>query len=179
MKRVSLIFFAFMLAYGTMTAQCKSNGPNANHKDQDVVDIAIGSDIHTTLVAAVKAVDLVHTLKGEGPFTIFAPTDAAFAKLPEGTLGELLKPENKHTLTSILTYHVVPARLMASDVVHAVKEGGGKVTVTSVQGHEITVLEKGGSIWLKDQQGGMAKITATDLSGSNGVVHVIDKVIMP
>ena len=148
-------------------------------QDKDVVDIAIGSADHTTLVAAVKAADLVGTLKGKGPFTVFAPTNAAFDKLPAGTVATLLKSENKATLSKILTYHVVSGNLDAASVIAAVKAGKGKAVVTTVSGGKLTVTLDKGKVKLTDEKGGSAYVTAADLKGSNGVVHVIDGVIMP
>jgi uncharacterized surface protein with fasciclin (FAS1) repeats len=148
-------------------------------QDKDVVDIAIGSADHTTLVAAVKAADLVGTLKGKGPFTVFAPTNAAFDKLPAGTVATLLKAENKATLAKILTYHVVSGNLDAASVIAAVKTGKGKAVVTTVSGGKLTVTLDKGKVKLTDEKGGSAYVTAADLKGSNGVVHVIDGVIMP
>lgn len=146
---------------------------------KDVVDIAIGSADHTTLVAAVKAADLVGTLKGKGPFTVFAPTNAAFGKLPAGTVETLLKAENKATLAKILTYHVVSGDLDAAAVMAAVKAGKGKAVVTTVSGGKLTVTLDKGKVKLTDEKGGSAYVVAADLKGSNGVVHVIDGVIMP
>lgn len=146
---------------------------------KDVVDIAIGSADHTTLVVAVKAADLVGTLKGKGPFTLFAPTNAAFGKLPAGTVETLLKPENKATLAKILTYHVVSGDLNAAAVIAAVNAGKGKAVVTTVSGGKLTVTLDNGKVKLTDEKGGSAYVTAADLKGSNGVVHVIDGVILP
>ncbi len=137
--------------------------------DKDIVDVAASNADFETLVAAVKAAGLVDTLKGAGPFTVFAPTDDAFAKLPEGTVANLLKPENKAKLVAILTYHVVPGKVMAAD---AVKLGGK--SATSVQGGGIPISVKDGSVYV-----GNAKVVATDIEASNGVIHVIDTVIMP
>jgi len=148
-------------------------------KQPDVVDIAISSEDHTTLVAAVKAADLVGTLKSDGPFTVFAPTNAAFEALPEGTVPTLLKPENKAKLTAILTYHVVPGKLDAAAVMEAIKAGNGMATVTTVQGGELTAYTKDGNVYLKDENGNEAMVTAVDLEGSNGVVHVINAVVTP
>lgn len=145
----------------------------------DVVDIAIGSDDHTTLVAAVKAADLVGALKGEGPFTVFAPSNGAFGKLPAGTVEQLVKPESKNALTSVLTYHVVAGNLDAAAVVAAISAGGGKAVLTTLNGAELTGAMEGGSVVLTDSKGGKSIVTATDLKGSNGVVHVIDTVLMP
>ena len=148
-------------------------------QDKDVVDIAIGSKDHTTLVAAVKAADLVGTLKSEGPFTVFAPTNAAFDKLPKGTLDGLLKPESKAALSGILTYHVVAGNLDAAAVVAAIKAGKGKAVLTTVNGAKLTASMKEDKVILTDSKGGTSVVTATDLKGSNGVVHVIDSVLMP
>jgi len=144
-----------------------------------VVDVAVGSKAHTTLVAAVKAAGLVETLQGAGPFTVFAPTNEAFAKLPKGTVESLLKPENKATLTKILTYHVVAGNLDATAVLAAIKAGKGKVTLKTVSGGSLTASLKNGKVILKDEKGGTATVTATDLKAGNGVIHVIDGVVMP
>ena len=148
-------------------------------QDKDVVDIAIGSKDHTTLVAAVKAADLVGTLKSAGPFTVFAPTNAAFDKLPKGTVEGLLKPESKAALSGILTYHVVAGVLDATAVVNAIKAGKGKAVLTTVNGAKLTASMKGDKVILTDSKGGTSTVTATDLKGTNGVVHVIDTVLMP
>lgn len=148
-------------------------------QSKDVVDIAIGSADHTTLVTAVKAADLVTTLKGKGPFTVFAPTNAAFAKLPTGTVETLLKPESKAQLAKILTYHVVSGNLDAAAVKAAVEAGKGKAVVTTVSGGKLTVTLDGGKVKLTDESGKSAFVTAADLKGSNGVVHVIDGVVLP
>lgn len=146
---------------------------------KDVVDIAIGSADHTTLVAAVKAADLVTTLKGTGPFTVFAPTNAAFDKLPAGTVAILLKPENKAQLARILTYHVVSGNLDATAVVAAIKSGNGKAVISTVSGGKLTVTLDKDKVKLTDESGNSAYVTTADLKGSNGVVHVIDNVVLP
>ncbi len=146
---------------------------------KDVVDIAISSADHTTLVAAVKAADLVTTLKGKGPFTVFAPTNAAFAKLPAGTVETLLKPENKAQLAKILTYHVVSGNLDAAAVTAAINSGNGKALVKTVSGNSLTASIDGGKVKLTDESGNSAFVIAADLKGSNGVVHVIDGVVLP
>ena len=151
----------------------------ASAQKKDVVDIAIGSPDHTTLVAAIKAADLVGTLKSKGPFTVFAPTNAAFAKLPAGTVETLLKPENKAKLAGILTYHVVAGNLMASDVVAAIKKGKGKAVVTTVNGGKLTITMMGDKVMITDAKGNSAHVVTADLKGTNGVVHVIDSVLMP
>ena len=148
-------------------------------QSKDVVDIAIGSADHTTLVAAVKAADLVTTLKGKGPFTVFAPTNAAFAKLPAGTVETLLKPENKAKLAKILTYHVVSGNLDAAAVIAAIKNGNGKAVLTTVSGGKLTGSMENGKVKLTDESGNSAYVTAADLKGSNGVVHVVDAVLLP
>ena len=140
--------------------------------DKDIVDNAAGSADHTTLVAAVKAAGLVETLKSAGPFTVFAPTNAAFDKLPAGTVNSLVTPEMKPTLTKILTYHVVPGRLMAGNLTP------GQV-LTTVQGEQLTVMKNGNGVMIKDAKGGMARVTTADVISSNGVTHVIDTVLMP
>ena len=145
----------------------------------DVVDIAIGSKDHTTLVAAVKAADLVGTLKGSGPFTVFAPTNAAFDKLPAGTVATLLKPENKGQLAKILTYHVVAGNLDAATVIAAIKKGNGKAVLTTVSGGKLTGSLDGAKVKLTDESGNSVYVVVADLKGSNGVVHVIDSVVLP
>ena len=140
--------------------------------DKDIVDNAVNSRDHTTLVAAVKAAGLVETLKSAGPFTVFAPTNEAFNKLPAGTVDKLTQPDMKDKLTTILTYHVVPGRLTAADL----KDGQ---TLTTVEGEQLTVLKKGKKVMLKDAKGGMATVTVPNVMDSNGVTHVIDTVLMP
>jgi len=146
---------------------------------KDIVDIAAGSADHTTLVAAVKAADLVETLKSDGPFTVFAPTNDAFAKLPKGTVETLLLPENKSKLAVILTYHVVAGNLDAAAVLAAIKKGKGKVVLTTVNGAKLTASLVKGKVTLTDENGGKSTVTATDLKGTNGVIHVIDTVLLP
>jgi uncharacterized surface protein with fasciclin (FAS1) repeats len=150
-----------------------------NAQSTDVVDVAVGSKDHTTLVAAIKAADLVVTLKSAGPFTVFAPVNAAFDKLPKGTVENLLKPENKADLVKLLTYHVVPGNLKAADVLAAIKSGKGKAVVKTVQGESLTASLEKGKVILTDEKGGKSTVTATDLGASNGVIHVIDSVVMP
>lgn len=146
---------------------------------KDVVDVAIGSADHTTLVAAVKAADLVTTLKGKGSFTVFAPTNAGFDKLPAGTVATLLKPENKAQLAKILTYHVVSGNLDAKAVMAAIKKGMGKVVLTMVSGGKLTASVDNGKVKLTDENGNSVFVIATDLKGTNGIVHVIDGVVLP
>jgi uncharacterized surface protein with fasciclin (FAS1) repeats len=146
---------------------------------KDIVDIAAGSEAHTTLVAAVKAADLVATLKSDGPFTVFAPVNDAFAKLPAGTVDFLLKAENKAALAKILTYHVVAGNLDAKAVLAAIKKGNGSVSLTTVSGGTLKASLDNGKVKLTDENGGAAYVTVTDLKGSNGVIHVIDTVVLP
>lgn len=163
--------FVILVALGLSTS--------AFSQGKDVVDIAIGSADHTTLVAAVKAADLVTTLKSKGPFTVFAPTNAAFDKLPEGTVANLLKPENKSKLSTILTYHVVSGNLDAAAVLSAIKSGNGKVVLTTVSGGKLTATLDMGKVKLTDEMGSSVYVVVADLKGTNGVVHVIDGVVLP
>jgi uncharacterized surface protein with fasciclin (FAS1) repeats len=164
----------FAMAAAGFAAAPALAAPTAN-----IVGTAAGSADHTTLVAAVKAAGLVDTLSGKGPFTVFAPTNAAFAKLPAGTVETLLKPENKAQLQAVLTYHVVPGKLTAKDVVGAIKAGGGKAVLTTVQGGKLTATMMGNSVVLTDTKMRTAKVTAAYLDTTNGVIHVIDTVILP
>jgi uncharacterized surface protein with fasciclin (FAS1) repeats len=145
----------------------------------DIVDAAIASPDHTTLVAAVQAAGLVDTLKGPGPFTVFAPTDAAFGRLPAGTVEGLLAPERRDDLAAILTYHVVADSVDAATLVGQIQAGGGSATLTTVQGGTLTARADGGTVTLTDAQGGVSTVTAADLRQRNGVIHVIDTVLMP
>lgn len=154
-------------------------GGAAMYPTKDIIDNAVNSKDHTTLVAAVKAAGLVETLKGPGPFTVFAPTNAAFAKLPAGTVDTLLKPESKAQLTGVLTYHVVAGKLSAADLIAQAKANGGKAMLTTVQGEPLTAWAQGPNVWLQDAKGGKAKVTIADVNQSNGVIHVIDTVLMP
>ncbi|MBT8298620.1 MAG: fasciclin domain-containing protein [Maribacter sp.] len=144
-----------------------------------IVDVAAGNDNFSTLVAAVKAADLVSTLQSEGPFTVFAPTNDAFAKLPDGTVAGLLKPESKSVLTSILTYHVVSGKFEAAAVIDAVTKNGGKFMVETVQGGTITISINDGKVMLTDEKGNMSTVVMADVGASNGVIHAIDGVVMP
>jgi|TARA_B110000444_G_C18815318_1_gene584814 uncharacterized surface protein with fasciclin (FAS1) repeats len=144
-----------------------------------IVDVAVGNKDFTTLVTALKAADLVGALQGEGPFTVFAPTNDAFAKIDAKTLSSLLEAGNKEALANILTYHVVSGKLAASDVVAALKKGDGMVELKALNGQVITVTQKDDKIWLKDSNGDFSEIIATDVMGSNGVIHVIGTVVMP
>lgn len=154
-------------------------GGAAMYPTKNIVENAVNSKDHTTLVAAVKAAGLVETLESAGPFTVFAPTNEAFNKLPKGTVETLLKPENKATLTKILTYHVVAGRMTSTDLVKAIKAGGGKATLKTVSGGTLTAMLKGKSIELKDEKGGVSTVTIADVIQSNGVIHVVNTVLMP
>ena len=146
---------------------------------KDIIDNAVNSKDHTTLVAAVKAAGLVETLKGTGPFTVFAPTNAAFAALPAGTVDTLLKPENKGTLTTILTYHVVAGKFDAAAISKMIMDGKGMASIKTVSGGTLVAKANGSKIMLTDEKGGMATVTIGDVYQSNGVIHVIDKVLLP
>ena len=149
------------------------------YANKDIIDNAVNSKDHTTLVAAVKAADLVATRKGPGPFTVFAPTNAAFAALPAGTVDNLLKPENKAMLRKVLTYHVVVGKMDAATLAKAVDAGAGKATLTTASGGTLTVTKSGPLIMLSDESGGMAHVTIPDVVQSNGVIHVVDNVLRP
>lgn len=157
----------------------KMVGGAAMFPSKNIVQNAMNSKDHTTLVAAVKAAGLVPTLESSGPFTVFAPTNEAFAKLPKGTVDTLLKPENKNKLTSILTYHVVPGRLTTKDLREKVKEGGGQAELKTVEGDSLTIKEKDGRLWLIDAKGDKAEITISNVMQSNGVIQVINRVMLP
>jgi uncharacterized surface protein with fasciclin (FAS1) repeats len=150
------------------------------YPSKNIIQKAVNSKDHTTLVAAVKAAGLVDTLSGPGPFTVFAPTNATFGKLPAGTVDTLVKPENKATLTKILTYHVVPGRMTAASLMKAVKDGGGTATLTTVEGEKLTVRQEGpGKLSITDAKGDVATVTTADVLQSNGVIHVVDTVLLP
>jgi uncharacterized surface protein with fasciclin (FAS1) repeats len=149
------------------------------YPSKNIVQNAVNSKDHTTLVAAVKAAGLVDTLQSPGPFTVFAPTNDAFAKLPAGTVDTLLKPENKKTLTNVLTYHVVPGRLTAKDLMEKIKAGNGKAMLKTVEGADLTFAEKDGKLWIWDAKGDSAQVTIRNVMQSNGVIHVIDTVLLP
>lgn len=154
-------------------------GGAAMYKNKDIVDNAVNSKDHTTLVAAVKAAGLVDTLKGKGPFTVFAPTNAAFEKLPMGTVDTLVMPENKAMLSKILTYHVVAGNMDSKAIAKAIKKGNGTATFTTVAGETLTARMNGKMLMLTDAKGGMSTVTIADVRQSNGVIHVIDTVLMP
>ncbi len=177
-----VLFCANLMFISAATAQCsggKAVKTSHQETETDIIDIAISSPDHTTLVAAVKAAGLVETLQGKGPFTVFAPTNAAFAKLPAGTVENLLQPKNKAALAGVLTYHVIAGNFMASDVIGAIKANGGTAVFSTVNGAKLKASLAGSSVVLEDENGGRSVVTAVDLKGSNGVVHVIDTVVLP
>ena len=171
MKKLIFVLSTLFLFLVAQMASAQNN--------KDIVDVAVSVDDFSTLVTAVKAADLVGALKGDGPFTVFAPTNDAFAKIDSKTLNSLLEPANKEKLSAILTYHVVSGKLAAGDVVNALKKGGGKAEVTTLQGSKLKVIKKDGKIWLKDQNGNYSQIVKTDVMAKNGVIHVISDVVMP
>jgi uncharacterized surface protein with fasciclin (FAS1) repeats len=176
--------FAFAIAtvaMASLTFAAKNPivGGKEMFPNKNIIENAVNSADHTTLVAAVKAAGLVDTLQGAGPFTVFAPTNAAFAKLPAGTVDTLLKPENKPTLTKVLTYHVVAGRLSSMDLKKAIKAGNGSATLKTVSGGTLWATMQGSDVVLKDEKGGMAKVTQANVFQSNGVIHVIDTVVLP
>ncbi|MEO8737006.1 MAG: fasciclin domain-containing protein [Edaphobacter sp.] len=184
MKKTFLATIAVaVLAITSFSASAQMKDPMvggaAMYPTKTIVENAINSPIHTTLVAAVKAAGLVDTLNGPGPFTVFAPTNDAFDKLPAGTVDTLVKPENKDTLTKILTYHVVPGRISSKQLMQMIKKGHGKAMLKTVQGEDLTATMSGGHIMLTDAKGGTATVTTADVFQSNGVIHVIDTVLMP
>ena len=176
----SAIAIAFVMSMTAMAVNAQVTvGGAPMYANKDIIDNAVNSKDHTTLVAAVKAAGLVETLKGPGPFTVFAPTNDAFAALPAGTVDGLLKPAAKPTLTKILTYHVVGQKLDAAALSKAVMEGNGKATLKTVSGGSLTVMSSGGKVMVMDEAGGTANVTIADVTQSNGVIHVVDKVLMP
>ena len=163
----------------SMSGGTKMVGGAAMYPTKDIIDNAVNSKDHTTLVAAVKAAGLVETLKGTGPFTVFAPTNSAFDKLPKGTVETLLKPANKAMLTKVLTYHVVAGKMDSKAIAAAIKKGNGKAEFTTVEGRKLWAWMKGDKLVLKDEKGGMSMVTIADVYQKNGVIHVVDTVLMP
>ena len=179
--RTSLAAVALLLA-GASATYARTNptvGGAAMYPTKTIVENAANSKDHTTLVAAVKAAGLADTLSGPGPFTVFAPTNAAFSKLPAGTVDTLLRPENKTQLTGILTYHVVSGTMTSKDIGKAIRAGHGTATLTTVQGEPLTASMMGGHLILRDAKGGTSMVTIGDVMQSNGVIHVVDTVLMP
>ena len=185
MRTAIAILFTFALSINFMSlqAQCNDTASKAQAvqtaADPDIVGVASSVDDFSTLVAAVKAADLVETLKSEGPFTVFAPLNSAFAKLPEGTVPTLLEEKNKGMLQSVLTYHVVAGELDATAVTKAIEAGHGTATLETVEGGTLTAMLRNGTVVLKDEKGNMSAVLQTDVAASNGVIHVIDTVVMP
>jgi len=187
MKQIKILTLITMMAFATSSfAQTDSKMDNtvmvggaAMYPTKNIVENAVNSKDHTTLVAAVKAAGLVETLQGTGPFTVFAPTNDAFAMLPAGTVDNLLKPENKTALTGVLTYHVVAGRISSRDLAKMIKEGNGKATLKTVAGGNLYATMKGNKIMIWDEKGGSSTITIKDVNQSNGVIHVVDHVLLP
>jgi uncharacterized surface protein with fasciclin (FAS1) repeats len=185
--KFSFASLALVALLGTVSIQSASAqkvktvmvGGAPMYPTKNIVENAVNSKDHTTLVAAVKAAGLVETLQGPGPFTVFAPTNEAFAALPAGTVETLVKPENKETLTKILTYHVVAGKMTSADLMKAIKAGNGTATLKTVSGGTLTAMMKGKTIELKDEKGGISTVTIADVIQSNGVIHVVNKVLMP
>jgi uncharacterized surface protein with fasciclin (FAS1) repeats len=179
-QRVASIALAASLAVGAASAMAQVMvGGAPMLPTKDIIDNAVNSKDHTTLVAAVKAAGLVETLKGPGPFTVFAPTNEAFAALPDGTVDMLLKPENKGKLSTILTYHVVPGKIDAATLMKQIKDGGGMASLKTVAGGALTAKTANGMVMVVDGNGNTASVTIADVMQSNGVIHVIDKVLLP
>ena len=180
---LSTALVAVTLLIGSATFAQKEKtvtvGGNPMYPSKNIIENAVNSKDHTTLVAAVKAAGLVETLQSKGPFTVFAPTNLAFAKLPKGTVETLLKPENLKLLQTILTYHVVAGKMNSSDIAAAIKKGGGKATLKTVSGGTLTAWMKGSALYITDENGNSAKVTIADVNQSNGVIHVIDTVVTP
>ncbi|NJM52550.1 MAG: fasciclin domain-containing protein [Blastocatellia bacterium] len=189
MKKLVFAFLLSVISIGFANAQMMEKkmektgnpmvGGAAMFKTKDIVDNAVNSKDHTTLVAAVQAAGLVETLKSAGPFTVFAPTNDAFGKLPAGTVETLVKPENKETLTKILTYHVVAGNIDSKAIAKAIKKGKGKATLKTVSGGTLTAMMMGKDLYLMDEKGGKSKVTIADVKQSNGVIHVVDTVVLP
>lgn len=182
MKRKSSVLLVSILAIACVAFAADKTpvvGGQPMYPTKDIIDNAVNSADHTTLVAAVKAAGLVETLKGPGPFTVFAPTNEAFAKLPAGTVEMLLKPENKEMLAKILTYHVVAGRLSAAELKKEIRAGNGQATLKTVSGGTLIAMMQGSTIVLKDEKGGTSTVTIPNVFQSNGVIHVVDTVVLP
>ncbi len=178
--QLSTLALALVMSVSTITAIAQVTvGGAPMYATKDIIDNAVNSKDHTTLVAAVKAAGLVETLKGPGPFTVFAPTNAAFAALPAGTVDTLLKPESKPALTKVLTYHVVAGTMDAAALTKAITAGGGKAMLKTVSGGTLTATASGSTVMVMDESGATANVTIADVVQSNGVIHVVDKVLLP
>lgn len=178
-KFLSVAFIALVFGATSFAQKTVMVGGAAMYPNKNIVENAVNSKDHTTLVAAVKAADLVETLQSKGPFTVFAPTNAAVDKLPKGTVETLLKPENKKMLQTILTYHVVAGKMNSMDIAKAIKMGKGKATMKTVSGGTLTAWMKGKKLYITDENGNSAQVTIADVNQSNGVIHVIDAVVLP
>lgn len=174
----AFVFLSANVAFGQMEKTVEVGGA-AMYPSKNIVENAVNSADHTTLVAAVKAAGLVETLQAAGPFTVFAPENSAFAKLPAGTVETLLKPENKAQLQAVLTYHVVAGKMGSKEIAAAIKAGNGKATLTTVQGGTLTAWMKGKDLYITDANGGQSKVTIADVWQSNGVIHAVDTVVLP
>ncbi len=178
-KTILTLTTTLLLTLGMASAKNPMVGGSKMYPAKNIIENAVNSADHTTLVAAVKAAGLVETLQSAGPFTVFAPVNAAFAKLPAGTVETLLKPENKATLTKVLTYHVVAGKMNAAAIGKAIKDGGGKATLKTVAGGTLTAQMSGDKLTLTDEKGGMSTVTIANVMQSNGVIHVVDTVVLP
>jgi uncharacterized surface protein with fasciclin (FAS1) repeats len=188
MKKLAFAMFAFILSVGLAASQASAQmsgdgnpmvGGAAMYKAKNIVENAVNSKDHTTLVAAVKAAGLVDTLESAGPFTVFAPVNGAFDALPAGTVETLLKPENKVMLTKVLTYHVISGNYGSKDIAKAIKKGNGKAEFTTVAGGKLWAMMDGDTLVLTDEKGGRSRVTIADVRQSNGVIHVVDAVLLP
>lgn len=178
-KFLSVAFFALVFGVNSFAQKTVMVGGAEMYPSKNIIENAVNSKDHTTLVAAVKAAGLVETLQGTGPFTVFAPTNSAFDKLPKGTVETLLKPENLKMLQTILTYHVVAGKMSAADIANAIKMGNGKATLKTVSGGTLTAWMKGKKLYITDEKGGMSEVTIADVNQSNGVIHVVNSVLLP
>lgn len=178
-KFLAAVILALSFGFTSFAQKSVMVGGASMYPNKNIIENAVNSKDHTTLVAAVKAAGLVETLQSAGPFTVFAPTNAAFDKLPKGTVESLLKPENLKTLQTILTYHVVAGKMNASDIAEAIKAGNGKATLKTVSGGSLTAWMKGKDLYITDENGNKSKVTIADVNQSNGVIHVVDTVLLP
>lgn len=178
-KFLALAVLALGFGFTSFAQKTKMVGGAAMYPSKNIIENAVNSKDHTTLVAAVKAAGLVETLQGKGPFTVFAPTNDAFGKLPAGTVDTLLKPENIKTLQSILTYHVVAGKMSSSDIAKAIKAGNGKAPLKTLSGGTLTAWMEGKDLYITDESGSKSKVSISDVNQSNGVIHVVDAVLLP
>lgn len=176
---MTIALVATAISTETFAQKTKMVGGAEMYPTKDIVDNAVNSKDHTTLIAAVKAAGLVETLKGDGPFTVFAPTNDAFAKLPAGTVETLVKPESKEMLTKILTYHVVAGKMGSKEIAKAIKAGNGKAELTTVSGGKLSAMMDGKNLVLTDEKGATSTVTIADVYQKNGVIHVVDTVVLP